>query len=373
MGYKFDAIESDKKNLDFHNSEKVKRPNSFFAGISGIGDINKNIVQKNTEKNGIQNIKLDLIKERSVNNFDKISNTTLKTSIRTIGLLNPILVRTTDNGKYIVISGHRRLNAIKELVSDLKVELATIEKNGGSAKETNEQLNSYQTIPAIVFTVVEEDSELLGTDPKYITKEIEEKMYQAANLETRPISSESIVKNIQYFYNLIMDNKEYELELLNERNKTAERKATKLNKSAAIADIITNDLKFPISRSAVTQAIIVIEGHDKYPAYHKICMKRLIEKGNIKSIYKDFDMACKVKNADHETKDIEKEYLDRMEKSEEPMVDIYNECFNIRPAKEKGQGREKKIAVTEVRSILYQIKDKKISIDEAIKMLSKIK
>lgn len=367
----FSAIENDKKNMnDVHNSEKIKKANAVFGGAVDITTLLPNeIIQKNIEAHNISKVKIDLIKPRDINDFEEISNETLKVSIQSIGLLNPILVRTSDNGKYIIISGHRRFSAVKGIVADLKIKKAELEKDGRITQEIDKKIESFEEIPTIIFTIVEDKSELLGTDPKYITKQMEEEMYRAANLEARQISKNAIVKNIEYFYNLIQNNPSYKDHLLNERNKDAKRKATKLNMSDELAKLITEDLKFPITPAYVWRVVNILESEEKYPKYQKIAMKRLDDGEGVKPVFNDFAMAVKIHESQFEDNEIKQEYHTRMEKGSEPMIDIYNEFFNIKKTKKVV---DKKISKSKVEEILNNIKNRKIDIDEAIKLIKKL-
>lgn len=63
-------------------------------------------------------ISSDNMRQTIDDNFDDYDNTNLDTlaqSIKSQGLLNPILVRPIENGKFEVYAGHRRLMAIKKL------------------------------------------------------------------------------------------------------------------------------------------------------------------------------------------------------------------------------------------------------------------
>ena len=367
----FSAIENDKQRMnEVHNSEKIKRANAVFGGQVDITTLMPNkTIQENIQEHGISKIKIDLIKPRDINEFENISNETLKVSIQSIGLLNPILVRTSDNGKYIIISGHRRFSAIKEIIADLKIEKAELEKEGNITQEIDKKIEDFEEVPTIIFTVVENNSELLGTDPKYITKQMEEEMYRAANLEARQISKNAIIKNIEYFYNLIQNNPSYKEHLLNERNKDAKRKATKLNMPDELAKLITEDLKFPITSAYVWRVVSLLESEEKYPKYQKIAMKRLNDGEGVKPVFNDFTMAVKIHESQFEDNEIKQEYHTRMEKGNEPMIDIYNEFFNIKKPKKVA---DKKISKSKVEEILSNVKNRKINIDEAIKLIKKL-
>lgn len=353
---KFNAIEHDKDTLDFKNSEKTINANSAYGG-STIPDFNPSqTIQSVIEQGGIKQILLEDIKPRSANEFSSISNKTLSKSILEIGLINPIIVRKVDN-KYVIISGHRRFEAYKSIKEDLEVK-----KLKDSQSVPDELLNRFKTIPAIIFEVIDSQSELLGSDPKYITKEQEEKMYEASNLETRQIGTNDLVKHIDYFYNLINNDSEYKKELLNKINETATRKATKLNMPKAVSIVITDELGFNVSPVYIWRLIAIKEGSNDYPKYQKIALKRIENGEKVNTVYDDFDMARKIYNDENIEKIVKDEYKTRIEKGTESIKDIYNEAYNIKTRKHKKKENVEKYVL----NLLKEIKNGNISIDEAI-------
>lgn len=69
-------------------------------------------------KEKIENINIDLLIHFENHPFHErngIEQTELLDSIKTNGLLTPLIVRPFSDGKYEIISGHRRVNACKEL------------------------------------------------------------------------------------------------------------------------------------------------------------------------------------------------------------------------------------------------------------------
>ena len=69
-------------------------------------------------KEKIENINIDLLIPFENHPFKErngIEQTELLESIKTNGLLEPLIVRPFSDGKYEIISGHRRVNACKEL------------------------------------------------------------------------------------------------------------------------------------------------------------------------------------------------------------------------------------------------------------------
>ena len=66
----------------------------------------------------IKNINIDLLipfKNHPFKKRDGIENEELKESVKENGLLQPIIVRSFSAGTYEIISGHRRVEACKEL------------------------------------------------------------------------------------------------------------------------------------------------------------------------------------------------------------------------------------------------------------------
>lgn len=367
MAYKFKAIEKDKATL-VHDGDKTKKANQAF-GETNINElIPSEFIQNNIEENGIQRIGLELIKPREVNNFRDISNRTLKASIKALGLLDPILIRTLDGGKYMIIAGHRRYNAFKEILADLKIETAEKEKRGESTDDINDMIDQYSRIPAIVFTVVEDNSELLGTNAKYITADQEEKIYQATNLENRQISKLDLAKHVKYFYDLINNNPDFKKELLEERNRNAKRKAVKFNYPDIIADIIVKEEGFSVSRSYIWMLITLIEKENEYPKYHKKAMKRIDDGEPVKPVYEDFTKAIEIINYNFENREIKQEYMTRIEKSDEPITSIYNELFDI-----KQQEKKRSYTNKELTDFIYAISRGEITAKEVIKMIEEAK
>ena len=107
----FNAIQRDKETL-YTNNSKISKSNAAFGTLS----VNEIMSVAMTDNSLVELIDVDLIKPRNVNDFSKASVETLKESIKELGLFFPILVRTSDNGKYTIISGHRRFQAVKEIL-----------------------------------------------------------------------------------------------------------------------------------------------------------------------------------------------------------------------------------------------------------------
>lgn len=361
MAYKFKAIEQDKEKLNMKNSKTASA--NLVYGATTIPDFNPD---KAIEEmmNNIVKINISQIKPRSVNDFADISNQTLKKSILKIGLINPIIVRKSDNDKYVIISGHRRYNAFKDIVADARIEKASLQKEGLSVFEIDKKIAKYSEVPCIVFTMVEQDSELLGTDPKYITSAQEEEMYKAANLENRQISRGDLTKHIMYFYNMINNDPEYKKKLLEKNNIGAKRNATKLNIPKTLSTIITKDLGFSIAPSYIWQLVTLIEGEYDYPKYHKIAMKRIEDGEKVKTVFNDFKMASEIHN-NNQLDEVEKnEYEARIEMGNEKIIDIYNEANNIKLA-------SKQPMKIYFRGLLEDIKCNKITVQEAINLFEK--
>lgn len=363
MVYKFKAIDRDKQMLDVKNSEKTAQSNAIF----GSNKINESF-QNLRDINDFEKIRLDLIKVREVNDFDNISNDGLKDSIKRLGLLFPILLRTTDNGKYVIISGHRRFTCYKEILSDLNVQKTQLINEGKDVTSIIEKIKEYESIPSIVYTVVENNSELLGTNQKYITKDQEEEIYQASNIENRQLSLTTIAKHISYFYNRIQRDPKYKQQLLNARNEKATRAATKLNMPKVISEILTKDLKIQVASTYVWQVVKLFESEDEFPKYHRIAMRRILDENEkVKVVFNDFKKAVEIHNFHFEDEKIKNEFETRVLRGNEPIEEIYNELFNIR----KENTENKNISRRKVINIFKELKTGKLTIDEALEIIKK--
>ena len=99
-------------------------------------------------------------------------------------------------------------------------------------------------------------------------------------------------------------------------------------------------------------------------------MQRISKGEKVKKVYKDYEMAVKIHNASFENDDIKGEYITRLEKGNEKVVDIYNELFNIKP--EKKTHEKKMISKAEVEKIVKAVKNNSMSIDEAIRLIQEM-
>lgn len=95
-----------------------------------MGDFAKTLAQpvseSGTGRAQIEYIDIDLL-DSDPNNFYRLNDIPeLADSIATIGLLQPILVRDGENGHVVIVSGHRRTAAIRELVTGGRTDLRDV-------------------------------------------------------------------------------------------------------------------------------------------------------------------------------------------------------------------------------------------------------
>lgn len=95
-----------------------------------MGDFAKTLAQpvseSGTAREQIEYIDIDLL-DSDPNNFYRLNDIPeLADSIATIGLLQPILVRDGENGHVVIVSGHRRTAAIRELVAGGRTDLRDV-------------------------------------------------------------------------------------------------------------------------------------------------------------------------------------------------------------------------------------------------------
>lgn len=134
--------------------------------------LQENIIENHSE-NKIFMIDIDDIIP-SVDNFYKVDDE-LKRSIELVGILQPLLVKEADKGKYIVISGHRRRLAIISLLAEGK--------------------EKYRFVPCVFKNESVVDSLALIMANRFRDKTDYEKMIEAVKAET-------LAKELKGEYNL---------------------------------------------------------------------------------------------------------------------------------------------------------------------------
>lgn len=367
MAYQFKAIDRDKEKLNAQ-SKKMTIANNAFGSVEVAPAFENEVNYVEVEK--VPSVDLTSIKERAVNEFNQTSITTLKASILSIGLVSPIAIKKNLKD-YTIISGHRRFRAYQEILNDLRIEKAVADKEGRDTKEIEEKIAHFSKIPAITYEVVSEDSDLLGTDPKYITKPQEEEMYKATNLESRQITKNELVKHIGYFYTLINDNPEYRKKMLEDRNKNAIRKATKLNLPETISDIISKDLGFNVSKIFVYNIVSIMDDDQKaHREIRELSLNKIYNGESVKDVYDTYKKYTEIcDDTEGDNQDLKARDLKLIEKGENATL-IYNEYFNIKENKEKV--KSKKISIDRVIELLKLAQSRNQSIEEVINEISKL-
>ena len=83
-----------------------------------LGELLKNVPKLDTVREQIEYIRLDLL-EQDPNNFYRLSDVEqLADNISLCGLQQPIRVRQQENGRYMIVSGHRRRAAVELLAKE---------------------------------------------------------------------------------------------------------------------------------------------------------------------------------------------------------------------------------------------------------------
>lgn len=170
---------------------------------------------------------VDEIDERDINEFEDISLITLKESIINTGIQHNIVVRKNKN-RYYVISGNRRLRAMKQLHAEYPLDLR------------------FQNIPAKICQIIGEGEPNLNY--AQITKEQEEIIYRDTNFENRQLSIDTAIKHIDYLVDKIENSPEF-FELAYKKDKTSKKTSAnysekEVDKAFVISKILTEDLGF---------------------------------------------------------------------------------------------------------------------------------
>lgn len=95
-----------------------------------MGEFAKTLAQpvseSGTGREQIEYIDVDLL-DNDQNNFYQLSDLdALADNIATVGLQQPIRVRDGENGHAVIVSGHRRVAAIRKLVEDGRTDLREV-------------------------------------------------------------------------------------------------------------------------------------------------------------------------------------------------------------------------------------------------------
>lgn len=116
-------------------------------------------------------ISLDNIKDNPLNIYSQESVEPLKDSIKREGLFNPLCVYMNDNDEYILLSGHTRKKALKEI----------LEENDGSLNIYFDKKYLHEDkIPCFVYDAPEKE-------------EKEKEMLMAANIQRRLTAEETLL------------------------------------------------------------------------------------------------------------------------------------------------------------------------------------
>lgn len=129
-------------------------------------------------------IDLDLIEPNSLQprtTFDEASLEELAQSIRSNGIIQPLLVRRVDDGKYQLIAGERRWRAaqragllkvpcvVKEIPDDKILELALIENIQRQELNAIEEAHAYKRLIETLGLTQEMVAQRVGRDRTFIT------------------------------------------------------------------------------------------------------------------------------------------------------------------------------------------------------------
>ena len=120
MGFKNSLMEMAKKESEakaklMADDEKLM---NLYQGDLYQGKRNEEVIQRFLEgKQVVQNIALDLLDDNPNNHFHKIEGDKWEEflgSVKEYGVVNPILVRPKEDGRYEIIAGHNRKRAAVE-------------------------------------------------------------------------------------------------------------------------------------------------------------------------------------------------------------------------------------------------------------------
>ena len=157
-----------------------KRNNRLGKGLSAlIPEIKEEILKKDIVNLDIKNIYPNNIQPRKV--FDEEKIKILSESIKNYGVLQPIVVKPDDSGKYMIIAGERRYRAskmarkteipavIKDICMKDIMEIALIENLQREDLNAIEEAIAYKSLIDNYKVTQEEISEAVGKSRPHIT------------------------------------------------------------------------------------------------------------------------------------------------------------------------------------------------------------
>lgn len=164
-------------------NKATKRTNRLGRGLSAlIPDIKESVDSKDITKIDISKVYPNESQPRRIFDTEKIS--VLSESIKNYGVLQPIVVKPDENGKYMIIAGERRYRAskmakLKEIPAVIKdipmkdiMEIALIENLQREDLNSIEEAIAYKSLIDHYHVTQEEISEAVGKSRPHITNTI---------------------------------------------------------------------------------------------------------------------------------------------------------------------------------------------------------
>ena len=151
-------------------NKATKRTNRLGRGLSAlIPDISTEIDKKDIITIDLKNIYPNQDQPRRV--FDEEKIKILSESIKNYGVLQPIVLKPDDKGKYMIIAGERRYRASKLAHKPMKdiMEIALIENLQREELNPIEEALAYRSLIKNYEVTQEEISEAVGKSRPHIT------------------------------------------------------------------------------------------------------------------------------------------------------------------------------------------------------------
>lgn len=162
------------------------------------------VSESDTSREQIEYIDIDLLDDDPRNFYELSGIDELASNIQVCGLQQPIRVRKDENGRYTIVSGHRRRAALRKLVEDgiaqyrqvpciqerenispAMQELRLIWANSDTRKLTSaEKSRQVERVTALLYQLKEEGYEFPGRMQEYVAEACKISKTKVANLKT---------------------------------------------------------------------------------------------------------------------------------------------------------------------------------------------